>query len=117
MQKDYITCHVLDTVTGYPAEGIPCTLYKLQDGEEKVLSHGQTDKNGRIVKWDSQITDVTPGPHKVKFDTGHYLSKANDGQAFFPLIEVMFVINNPPDAHYHIPLLLSNYSYSTYRGS
>lgn len=117
MERDYITCHILDTVKGSPAQGIPCTLSKLQDGKENVLAHGNTDKDGRIMHWDSPVTEVTSGPHKVKFETGHYLSKANNGQAFFPVIEVVFVVSNPPDPHYHIPLLLSNYSYSTYRGS
>lgn len=116
-ERDYITCHILDTVRGLPAEGIPCVLSLLQNGEEHILAKGQTDSDGRIINWETPVTDVKPGSHKIKFETGLYLSKSTSGQAFFPVVEVVFVVSDPPAPHYHIPLLLSNYSYSTYRGS
>lgn len=123
MGRDVITCHVLDTVVGKPASGITCTLTKLNGLRAENVSTATTDDDGRIINWDSPLDaiktadgKVAPGTYKIKFDTGLYLSKATDGQAFFPFIEVVFNIQNP-DSHYHIPLLLSNFSYSTYRGS
>lgn len=103
----------------------------------------KTDQDGRVKKWtinphiDSSTKDkvgistntgiwseLKPGIYKCKFLTGKYIhSFAQDVDAqlasrtFFPYVEITFHVSNPPDAHYHIPLLLSNYSYTTYRGS
>lgn len=116
--RDYVTCHVLDTVSGLPAQGIKCELTSLQDMKEVTLASGVTDVDGRISNWQSgAVASVTPGAHKLKFETGPYLSARSNGECFFPVVEVVFVVSNPPQSHYHIPLLLSNYSYSTYRGS
>ncbi|ANB15894.1 hypothetical protein AWJ20_3538 [Sugiyamaella lignohabitans] len=129
--RDPITCHVLDTVKGRPAKGIPCQLFKLDDRtlEFKSVSTAVTDSDGRIAKWGTPLAEITAstgrvvgGCYKIRFDTLAYLtaSTAHSGStknAFFPFVEIVFLVDNPADGHYHIPLLLSNYSYSTYRGS
>ncbi|KAA8907665.1 hypothetical protein TRICI_004956 [Trichomonascus ciferrii] len=123
MGRDVITCHILDTVVGKPAAAVKCTLYKLSGVRVEEISTASTDNDGRVTNWEKELTPiktsdgkVAPGSYKIKFETGDYLAKHNEGQAFFPFVEVVFNIQNP-DSHYHIPLLLSNYSYSTYRGS
>lgn len=117
MERDYVTCHILDTVKGKPAANVKCVLSKLSGGIESVVSSSTTDGDGRIANWGPRVTSIDPGAYKMRFETGEYLSANNNGDAFFPVVEVMFAVSNPPDKHYHIPLLLSNYSYSTYRGS
>ncbi|CAN6674469.1 hypothetical protein TRVA0_054S00474 [Trichomonascus vanleenenianus] len=123
MSRDVITCHILDTVVGKPAPDVQCTLTKLNGLRAETIATASTDNDGRIINWNQPLDaiktadgKVAPGVYKIKFETGYYLSQNNEGQAFFPFIEVVFNIQNP-DSHYHIPLLLSNYSYSTYRGS
>lgn len=123
MGRDVITCHILDTVIGKPAGQVKCTLFRLHGVRTEEISTATTDNDGRVTNWDKDLTliktgdgKVAAGSYKIKFDTGEYLAKSNEGQAFFPFVEVVFNIQNP-DSHYHIPLLLSNYSYSTYRGS
>ncbi|MDR8413436.1 hydroxyisourate hydrolase [Nonomuraea sp. 3-1Str] len=94
--------HVLDAVSGRPAAGV---LVRLEhDGG--VLAEGRTDEDGRITGW-------TPGPgvNRVVFDTGGYLA-----ETFYPEVVVAFTVTDP-SAHHHVPLLLSPYAYSTYRGS
>lgn len=137
MSKHPITCHVLDTASGKPAAGIECTLYLLSTSTDSLssisnstpepLGTATTNDDGRIMtwtfsskahsavsKWDDHV--ITPGVYKIKFETSPYFEKKGSS-TFFPFVEVVFKINNPPDAHYHVPLLLSNFSYSTYRGS
>lgn len=107
--------------------------YELGSGTRFALA--KTDADGRIKNWvyDPQLsdqdkskvgingdkyTDLKPGIYKIKFLTGKYFAQLGDhSRSFFPFVEIYFKIDNPPDHHYHIPLLLSNYSYTTYRGS
>lgn len=95
----------------------------------------KTDNDGRIKKWvikpglDStqankigvegqKWTELKPGIYKIKFLTGKYFHELSaSNRTFFPFVEITFQVENPPDHHYHVPLLLSNHSYSTYRGS
>jgi 5-hydroxyisourate hydrolase len=123
MTKDAITCHILDTVVGKPAAGVNCTLSRLDGFHATDIAQAKTNEDGRILKWDSSIEQVVkggkvdPGRYRIRFETGDYLSKSSDGQAFFPYVEIVFDVAPPGEPHYHIPLLLANYSYSTYRGS
>ncbi|KAJ8142346.1 hypothetical protein OY671_004509 [Metschnikowia pulcherrima] len=102
---------------------------------EKPFAMSRTDSDGRIKTWvvnpangDSVNNKVgvsgekwatlKPGIYKIKFLTGKYFHDMNaSNRTFFPFVDITFQIDNPPDHHYHVPLLLSNHSYSTYRGS
>ncbi|MBF8191348.1 hydroxyisourate hydrolase [Nonomuraea sp. K274] len=94
--------HVLDAVTGSPASGVHVRL----EHEGRVVAEGRTDGDGRIKGWNPGA-----GVHRVVFDTGAYLR-----ETFYPEVVVTFTVTDP-ERHYHVPLLLSPYAYSTYRGS
>src|SRR5712672_1944787 len=109
-----ITTHVLDVSMGKPAAGIPVTLEaKKQDASWSVMGKGTTDKDGRVADLLSEGR-LTAGVYRLTFDTAAYLSKG--GNAFFPQVSIVFNVDDVGQ-HYHIPLLLSPYGYSTYRGS
>ncbi|VVT53819.1 uncharacterized protein SAPINGB_P003766 [Magnusiomyces paraingens] len=133
MSKHPITCHILDTASGKPAASVSCTLYLFEGGLSAkadsnviVLGTASTNSDGRVMNWDlksdSEATSkwsdskIVPGIYKIRFETLKYFETKGES-TFFPFVEVVFKINNPPDGHYHVPLLLSNFSYSTYRGS
>ncbi|MFC4119462.1 hydroxyisourate hydrolase [Nonomuraea zeae] len=94
--------HVLDAVTGRPAAGVRVRL----EHEGRTVAEGRTDDDGRLKGW-----DPGPGVHRVVFDTGAYLR-----ETFYPEVVITFTVTDPGQ-HYHVPLLLSPYAYSTYRGS
>ncbi|HEY0380691.1 MAG TPA: hydroxyisourate hydrolase [Candidatus Elarobacter sp.] len=107
-----LTTHVLDTARGVPGSGISIGLFALAGGERTLLHVAVTNADGRT---DAPLaTDLTPGPYELVFAVMDYF--ARDGVAtFFDEITVRFVIGD--GARYHVPLLLSPWSYSTYRGS
>lgn len=126
--KDPITCHVLDQTTGLPAPSLSVSLTLLRPHSlgPSTPFKGITNKDGRITKWQAQEglslqdmldnLDEHPSGRMVwvlKFETGQYWGEAN---TFFPEVEVRFFVN-PKEGHYHVPLLLSPWSYTTYRGS
>ena len=100
-----LSTHVLDTSRGRPAAGVPVTLYR-QDGTR--LTDAVTDADGRV----RDLPVDGPGGYRLVFATGDYLG----ADAFYPEVSVAFRIG-APDEHYHVPLLLSPFGYSTYRGS
>ena len=100
-----VTTHVLDTAAGRPAAGVPVTL----EGAGGVLAAGTTDADGRVG--DLGPERLAPGTYRLRFDTAAYAG----GEAFFPEVVVTFVVAG--EAHHHVPLLLSPFGYSTYRGS
>lgn len=102
-----ITTHVLDTAKGRPAVGVRVVLVRMIDGDEHVLFDGVTDDDGRA----RLAEHAEPGTYRLTFDTGSY----NPG-AFFPEVTIVFTIDGR-EHHYHVPLLLSPFGYSTYRGS
>ena len=109
-----ITTHVLDTASGRPAAGMRVTL-EAQAGEEWTpVGGGVTDADGRVP---GLVPDgaVGKGVHRITFFTGDWFA-AEGIDGFYPLVTVVCQIDDP-SAHYHIPLLLSPYGYSTYRGS
>ena len=108
-----ITTHVLDTARGKPAVGIPVSLHIQSDGIWKELAGGITNQDGRITDLLREST-LKPGRYRLTFETGKYL--AQSGKPFFPEVEIVFEVHDPAQ-HYHVPLLLSPYGYSTYRGS
>jgi 5-hydroxyisourate hydrolase len=113
-----ITTHVLDTARGKPAAGVPVALELLREGQWQPLGHGDTDGDGRLRTL-TPAGPVEPGTYRIRFDTAAYFA-TQSGKAgadyFFPLVEIQFVVADGA-AHYHVPLLLSPFGYSTYRGS
>ncbi|MTH48127.1 hydroxyisourate hydrolase [Intestinirhabdus alba] len=109
-----LSVHILDQQTGKPAAGVEVVLEQKRDDGWRQLNMGQTDKDGRIkALWPEQ--EVAPGDYRVTFKTKPWFD-AQKQESFFPEIPVEFHISNPHE-HYHVPLLLSPYGYSTYRGS
>lgn len=102
-----VTTHVLDTATGRPAKGI---AVRFETAEGKPIADGRTDDDGRIR--DLGPETLAPGAYRLVFDTGAYLGP----DAFFPEVALTFRIADGT-AHHHVPLLLSPFAYSTYRGS
>jgi len=104
-----ITTHVLDTVAGRPAAGIAVTLEFQTGGEWKTLAQATTDADGRARHLLPENHAPAPGLYSLRFATAGISS-------FFPEIVVRFRVEDPAQ-HYHVPVLLSAYGYSTYRGS
>ncbi|HET6292464.1 MAG TPA: hydroxyisourate hydrolase [Kribbella sp.] len=107
-----ITTHVLDTGLGRPARDVGVRLSRLEDGEPVVIATGSTDDDGRIGKLTP--TELEPGTYQLRFDVAAYAT-ATDQDIFFPEVIVTFTITD--ERHYHVPLLLSPFAFSTYRGS
>ena len=111
-----ITTHVLDTTLGKPGRGIAVVIEISQaaDGWTE-LAHGVTDGDGRITQFTPPLTALTPGVYRVRFFTAAYFT-AMEVKGLYPEVDVIVQIDDR-DLHYHIPLLLSPFGYSTYRGS
>lgn len=108
-----VTTHVLDATAGRPAAGIAVTLEHRADDRWLPVTTGTTDDDGRIA--DLGPADLEPGVYRVTFAVAPWF--AERGQpAFYPEVVIPFTIDDPA-VHYHVPLLLSPYAYSTYRGS
>jgi 5-hydroxyisourate hydrolase len=116
-QVNPVTTHVLDTARGSPAQGVPITLeHGCGDGTWNVLAHGTTNSDGRIsAPLVADPAAFVAGVYRMTFDTKTYFT-ALGIKAFYPSVTVVFEIEDPGQ-HYHVPLLLSPYGYSTYRGS
>ena len=100
-----LSTHVLDTAAGRPAAGIAVTLAR-RDGTQ--LDRGVTDADGRVSSLGPDRLDA--GDYVLSFDTGAY------GSSFYPEVVVVFTVTEG-DEHYHVPVLLSPYGFTTYRGS
>ncbi|ESZ94078.1 hypothetical protein SBOR_5554 [Sclerotinia borealis F-4128] len=117
-ERDPITCHALDTTTGRPAAGINVTLSS--DLDKSIVFRATTNTDGRIANWQHETEKVSgiiktlPGVSiwKLRFETGTYYGLEN---TFFPFVELNFSVKG--GEHFHVPLLLGPYSYTTYRGS
>lgn len=108
-----LTTHILDTTLGKPAPGITIILYK-EMNDWKEVSRGVTNADGRITNLLDKEVLLPHGTYKLKFDTKPYFDKQSV-QSFYPFVEIVFDISK--DEHYHVPLLLNPFGYSTYRGS
>lgn len=113
-QRSPITTHVLDTARGLPAQGVPVKLFRRDGHGWSLIAEGVTDEDGRIGKL-LPPGKLTPGAYQVNFDTRTYMN-AQGNPVFYPEVNIHVQLLDP-GAHYHIPLLLSPYGYSTYRGS
>jgi 5-hydroxyisourate hydrolase len=110
-----ITTHVLDTSLGQPAEGVPVTLEVEAAGGWKLVGKGTTNADGRISDLVSKEISLAAGVHRLIFDTAKYFA-TRQVHGFYPQVTIVFRIEDPAQ-HYHVPLLLSPFGYSTYRGS
>jgi 5-hydroxyisourate hydrolase len=111
-----ITSHVLDTARGRPADGVPVALdHRAPDGSWTHLADAVTDADGRVRGLIEDPSSMASGVYRVTFDTATYFA-SHDIEGFYPEAAVVFTVRDPRE-HFHIPLLLSPYGYSTYRGS
>jgi 5-hydroxyisourate hydrolase len=115
-----ITTHVLDVALGRPAAGVPVALQRVDEpGAAETgtteIGRASTDEDGRVRRLGP--ADVQPGTYRLVFDTaGYFLARHPGGRPFFPEVTITFTVHDQA-RDYHVPLLLSPYGYSTYRGS
>jgi 5-hydroxyisourate hydrolase len=112
-ERSRVSTHVLDAVSGRPAAGVAVTLQHQAGAVWETISRGSTDEDGRIA--DFGPVDLEPGTYRVTFATGAHFARTGQS-SFYPEVVISFSLTDPA-AHYHVPLLLSPYAYSTYRGS
>ena len=111
-----ISTHILDTSRGRPAAGIRISLERLNAGEGwSPLAQADTDDDGRVKEFVLTEPDLGPGTYRLVFAVEKYFKELNQ-QSFYPEVSVAFLIE-PGAGHYHVPLLISPFGYSTYRGS
>ncbi|HEY7044075.1 MAG TPA: hydroxyisourate hydrolase [Nocardioidaceae bacterium] len=110
----HVTTHVLDTAHGRPAVGLTVVLEhdNASATEPPAVATGETDEDGRVADLGPERLD--PGTYRLRFNTGAYFATAG-AAAFYPEVSICFEVTD--DSHYHVPLLLSPFGYSTYRGS
>lgn len=111
-----ISTHVLDTARGVPAAGIDVVLeHQVGDDSWHEIGRGTTNKDGRVTDIAGSSNAIAPGTYRICFATADYLAHTAGG-GFYPRARIEFIIA-ADEAHYHVPLLLSPWGYSTYRGS
>jgi 5-hydroxyisourate hydrolase len=107
-----LTTHVLDTAKGCPAVGIKVTVERqTATGVFEAIGGGVTNSDGRVPEL-LKPEYFARGIFRIRFETSSY----HDGKGFFPYVEIVFDVKNP-DQHHHVPLLISPFGFSTYRGS
>ena len=114
LQMSKVTTHVLDTSTGKPGKDIGVRLMQSVNNEWKTIAQGITNADGRVPDLLPGEKILSAGNCKIVFETGNYYAKQNI-KTFYPAVEILFTIFD--DSHYHVPLLISPFGYSTYRGS
>ncbi len=107
-----LTTHVLDTAKGKPGAGIRISLSRIEGGIHMPLGEATTNSDGRTDTPMLSDNDFVAGLYELTFDVGGYFN----GEGFLETVPLRFRIDDP-DSHYHVPLLCSPWSYSTYRGS
>ena len=110
-----ITTHVLDISRGRPAAGVPVRLERRDGVLWELIGSGETDEDGRLRTLTAEGADLKPGIYRLTFDTGTYFRERHV-ETFFPEACIIFDVRDAAQ-HYHVPLLLSPFGYSTYRGS
>ncbi|XP_055857469.1 5-hydroxyisourate hydrolase [Episyrphus balteatus] len=108
-----LSTHILDTSKGLAAANVPITIFRLENDSWIKLSQSETDNDGRVSKL-LTLDQFQSGIFKLSFDVRKYF-EANQVKSFYPLIEV--VVECERGQHYHVPLLLNPFGYSTYRGT
>lgn len=107
-----LSSHVLDLQNGKPVAQMWVTLHALYSNQK--LATGVTDDDGRIRQWSNDV-ELAPGVYQLSFETGPWF-EARQQSSLYPIVHIAFEVSGD-QPHYHIPLLLSPYGYSTYRGS
>ena len=119
MNQGKLTTHVLDTATGKPAAGLEITLYSAGDWGLNEIKKVTTNSDGRCDGPLLEGEDFKSGTYELHFEAGKYLRSIGNQlpePAFLDLVPIRFGIADE-DSHYHVPLLISPYGFSTYRGS
>ncbi len=119
MARGYLTTHVLDTARGCPARGLKIVLWRIEGDTRTKLSEMRTNPDGRTDKSILSQDDFIPGTYELEFHAGQYLGgygSQPESPRFLDVIPIRFGMSET-DSHYHVPLLLSPFGYSTYRGS
>ncbi|MEM7209614.1 MAG: hydroxyisourate hydrolase [Pseudomonadota bacterium] len=110
-----ITTHILDTSSGTPAEKVELILYKRENDGWTKMGSGKTNADGRASDLVSKNTVLDAGIYKIHFETREYFTRQNV-DTFYPSVDIVFTIEGDGQ-HYHVPLLIAPFGYSTYRGS
>lgn len=110
-----ITTHVLDTAKGRPGSGIQVVLDSKTGDKWSEVAKGKTNFDGRCTDLLVEGFQLIEGIYRISFDTKSYYESQNE-HGFYPYVEIVFEVKDPTQ-HYHVPLLLSPFGYSTYRGS
>ncbi|NKB62377.1 MAG: hydroxyisourate hydrolase [Gammaproteobacteria bacterium] len=109
-----ITTHILDTSRGKPAKGVLIELFHYHPDQWTSLGQAKTDEDGRVSDLLLEDHLLAGGMYKLRFDVDGYYQ--NNNESFYPYVEIAFRVAEGGE-HYHIPLLLNPFGYSTYRGS
>jgi 5-hydroxyisourate hydrolase len=104
-----ISTHILDTSVGRPAPGVTVELSR----EDRVVASGVTDADGRLMELGPERLDA--GAYRLRFATGEYFQRTGR-ETFYPSVSIDFSVGDPEE-HFHVPLLISPFGFSTYRGS
>jgi 5-hydroxyisourate hydrolase len=117
MTRGRLTTHVLDTRLGQPARGLAYALVRIDGEARRPLVHGRTNEDGRAPAPLLEGEAFLPGAYELQFQAGDYQAGLPDPvSGFYDIISIRFRIEDP-GVHYHVPLLLAPFGYSTYRGS
>lgn len=109
-----ITTHILDTTLGRPAAGVTIVLYEKSGPDWLEVARGVTNQDGRIPNLLNQELLLPLGVYRMNFDVQSYFEQLGV-ESFYPTVDIVFTIKT--QEHYHVPLLLNPFGYSTYRGS
>lgn len=109
-ERSLISTHILDAANGVPAQGVSVSL---SSGNGDTIASGVTDDNGRIT--DLGPPDLPAGHYRLTFDSGRYFADLGV-TTFYPVVDIVFEVVAGQD-HYHVPILLSPFAFTTYRGS
>lgn len=112
----HLTTHVLDTANGRPASGMRIELFRIGDAEPESLKTVRTGADGRTSEPLLAGEEFAGGVYEMVFGVGEYFADAGNGPPFLDLVPVRFGVADSSD-HYHVPLIVTPWSYSTYRGS
>lgn len=114
--QGYLTTHILDTAKGCPAHNVKIDLYRLEGEKRDHLASKITNEDGRTDGPILPKEKFSVGSYELVFQIGDYFGSNGSKPAFIDIVPIRFGISDG-DAHYHVPLLVSPFSYSTYRGS